>query len=178
MNSIDQASQSNGLQPNLNAEQALEGVLKLIRGHKTVSEFTPESLNQAFQTQVKFSDDGSGGYGFGEKISADWNYSIEVNNKVKDLQGKQWSKFSFGFNPNTPGAYPEISSVCTMNFDKFTKELESIGYKREHFYGEDKRWIYDEFNNASMRIHVYLEGSADVTASKTANACVKSIEIW
>ncbi len=178
MNSTNHSDHGNGLLPNLNAEQALDSVLRLIRNHKQVSDFTPERLNQAFQTTVQFANDGSGRYGFGESISPEWSYNFEVNNKVKDLKGKEWSQFNFSFNPNIPGAYPGINSICTMSFDKFTAELESMGFKRQRYYGEHGRWIYDELNNTTMRVHVYLEGKAKAATNETENACVKMIEIW
>jgi hypothetical protein len=178
MNNTNHSDHSSDLKPELNAEKALQGVLTLIRNHKQVSEFTAERLSQIFHAKVQYAKDDPNRYGFGESLSSDWSYNFDVNNKTKDLKGKEWSKFNFSFNPNTPGTYPNINSICTMNFDKFTAELESMGFKREHYYGEHGRWIYDEFSNTAMRIHVYLEGEAEVSADKRPHACVKMIEIW
>jgi hypothetical protein len=180
MNNTNQSDRSSDLKPNLNAEQALQGVLMLIRNHKQVSEFTPERLSQIFHTSVPYANDDPNRYGFGESLSSDWSYNFDVNKKTRDLEGKEWSKFNFTFTPNNPDAYPNINSICAMNFDKFTAELESMGFKREHYYGEHGRWIYDEFSNTAMRINVYLEGEAqaDINADKRPRACVKMIEIW
>jgi hypothetical protein len=177
MTTAIQNDRSTFVQPKLNAEQALQSVLALIRMNKHVTEFTPERLNQAFHTEVQYAKDDNSRYGSGEPISPDWSYGFHVNNKVKDLQGKLWSKFVFSFNPVVPDSNPNIGTICTMSFDAFSAELEALGFKRERRYGEHGRWLYDEFNNATMRINMYVENSATVAADERPQNCIKMIEI-
>jgi hypothetical protein len=181
MNTTVQANSRDVIKPRLSAEQALQSVMTLIRTNKNVSEFTPERLNEAFQTDVQYAKNDDSRYGSGEAISPDWNYGFYINKKVKDLQGKLWSKFVFSFNPINADANPDIGAVCAMNFDTFSKALEAQGFKRERRYAEHDRWLYDEFNNATMRIHIYIqnrENAADAGAGgERPQACIKMIEI-
>lgn len=171
------------IQPKLTAEQALLRLLELIRTSKTIADFTPERLSDVMGVPVTPRSDG---YGFGEKVTPQWGHGFDVTPQ---------RRFDYGFSPNpipAPGTPdPPMTDLCQVDFDRFTAELEAMGFSRSHNYdsppsppiGEPAlphgRLMYDGFDRPGLGIEVYPEGEHARTPHKEGGRlCVKMVIIY
>ncbi|MEH6421399.1 hypothetical protein [Pseudomonas sp. CGJS7] len=155
--------------PKLDAEQVLDRLLTLIRESERVEQFTAQRLSSAFG--VTFSVFEPGYWGFGEQLSPQWSYGMEMRDKTAI-----GSRFSFSFNA-APGATPPLEEICRIDYARFASALEAMGFKREPYYGEHGRFINDWFERPGMRIAVYPLGEADAPGEKASRVCVKEVQI-
>ncbi len=167
------------LHSRLTAEQALTRLLELIRTSRYQSDFTPERLRQVMGTEINYAKDGADRYGFGDQITADWSYGFGV-----DKSSPNGRHFQFDFNPISPGASPDMGDICQLDFDKFSSELEAMGFAKTPYYVEHGRlmnYTFDRMRDGilEMRIDVYPEGE-HVWNEQTGSgrACVKMIYIY
>ncbi|WP_369935055.1 hypothetical protein [Xanthomonas tesorieronis] len=167
--------------PKLTAEQMLTRLLALIRTSKSVAEFTPQRLSEVMGVKMDYASDGSGRYGFGEQVAPDWMHGFEVNMR------KANPGMEFSFDPKVPGTSPDMTSICQMDFDRFTGELEGMGFVRNSYYdsppqapfGGEKlshgRLMYDSFERPGMWVQVYPRGEASEPQEKILHACVQMV---
>lgn len=161
---------SAAINPKLNAEQVLLRLLELIRGSKSAADFTQEHMSKVMGVEISAYAPGS--YGFGEQLTPDWWYSIEMREKPRT-----GARFNFNFN-TSPGTYPPMTDICQIDFDRFAAALEAMGFTRQKYYGEHGRYIKDWFERASMRIEVYPRGERVWTPEKdSGRACVQMVLI-
>ena len=162
---------SGSIHPRLDAEQVLLRLLELIRSSKSVEDFTQEHMKKIMG--VDFPIHAPGRYGFGEQLTSDWWYGMEMRNKVT-----HGARFSFSFN-STPGSSPPMTDICQVDFDRFTAELEVMGFARQRYHGEHGRFIMDWFDHpGGMRIEVYPRGEHDWTADRgSGRTCAKMVLI-
>ena len=158
------------INPRLNAEQVLLRLLELIRSSKSAADFTQEKLSKVMGFEMPSHVPGE--YGFGEQITRDWWYGMEM--RVKPRTG---GRFNFSFD-SVPGTDPPMTDICQVDFDQFTAALEEMGFTRQRYYGEHGRYIKDWFDNATMRIEVYPRGERVWTPEKdSGRACVQMVLI-
>ncbi|UYK88745.1 hypothetical protein [Xanthomonas sacchari] len=168
--------------PKLSAEQMLSRLLTLIRTSRSVADFTPERLHEVMGVEMDYARDGSGRYGFGEKVSRDWVHGFEVDPRTKN------HGFEFSFDPATRGSSPDMTSICQMDFDRFTGELEKMGFVREHHFDSPPQasfgeklshgaLMYDFFQRPGMWIQVYPNGEANEPIEKISHLCVQMVVI-
>ncbi len=163
---------SAAITPKISAEQMLLRLLELIRSSKSAADFTPEHLEETMGVPIEYARDGSGRYGFGEAVTAEWNHGFEA-----DLEPRAGARFNFSFD-SAPGTYPPMTDICQVDFDKFTAALEEMGFTRQRYYGEHGRFIKDWFDNANMRVEVYPRGERVWTPEKdSGRACVQMVLI-
>ena len=158
------------IRPKLNAEQVLLRLLELIRGGKSVKEFTPDYLTKVMG--VGFATYGRDHFGFGEQLTPDWSYGMEVQDIVAE-EGRPRLDFSFD---SAPGTYPPMTDICKVDFGRFTAELETMGFARHPYYAEHGRHINDYFDRPNMNIEVYPDGESDKSTAKP-HLCVKMVLI-
>jgi hypothetical protein len=161
------------IQPKLSAGQILLRLLELIRESDSVEDFTPEHLSRTMGVEIEYARDGSGRYGFGEAVTTEWNHGFEA-----DLKTKSGARFSFSFD-SAPGSSPPMTDICQVDFDRFTAELEAMGFTRQRYYGEHGRFINDWFDRpGGMRVEVYPRGEHVWTAERgSGRTCVKMVLI-
>lgn len=158
--------------PKLSAEQMLLRLLELIRSSKSVVDFTPEHLEKTMGVPIEYARDGSGRYGFGEAVTAEWNHGFAA-----DMKPRTGARFSFNFT-SAPGTDPPMTDICQLDFDKFTADLEAMSFNRQRYYGEHGRFINDWFERGNMRVEVYPEGEYVWTPERGGGrACVKMVLI-
>lgn len=163
---------SRSVHPKLNAEQILLRLLELIRSSKSVEDFTPEHLSRTMGVEIEYARDGSGRYGFGEAVTTEWSHGFEA-----DMKRKSGARFMFSFD-SAPGSSPPMTDICQVDFDRFTAELEVMGFTRQHYYGEHGRFIKDWFDHpGGMRVEVYPRGEANEPVEKIGHRCVKMVLI-
>jgi hypothetical protein len=171
------------MEPMLSAEQALRRLLTLIGSSQSIADFTPERLAHVMGVPIQHSGEE---YGFGERLTAHWSYGIEVG----IVDGRP--RFDFSFNPR-PGTSPAMTDICQLDFDRFTAELEAMGFQHEPYYDSPPqtppgqipllhgRLMCERFYRpgalAGMRIEVYPRGEANEPLEKITHDCVKMILI-
>lgn len=176
------------IQPKLTAEQALLRLLELIRTSKTIADFTPERLSEVMKVPITAWDEG---YGFGEAATAQWNHGFTVEMWPSPVgRGPKVPMFEFMFNPRPRGMSPSMIDICQVDFDRFTAELEAMGFRRSHNYdsppsppiGEPAlphgRLINDAFYRPDVRVEVYPRGEANDPVEKITHDCVERVVIY
>ncbi|WP_267108866.1 hypothetical protein [Xanthomonas sacchari] len=167
--------------PKLSAEQMLSRLLTLLRTSRSVADFTPERLHEVMGVEMDYARDGSGRYGFGEKVSRDWVHGFEVNMKKAD------PRLIFSFDPVVPGASPAMRDLCRVDFDQFTSELEEMGFVRERYYDSPPAapnggpkpshgpWMYDSFERPGMWLQVYPRDESIGSDDAVRHSCVQMV---
>ncbi len=170
--SIPPTSPSNGpkIQPKLAAEQVLLRLLEVIRGSESIRDFTPEYLSKIMG--VEFTIYRPGNYGFGEQLTADWWYGLEVN----QYSGGQ--QFVLSFDAEKKKLYPDMTEICQVDFEYFSTNLEKFGFTRSKDYAEHGRYVGDSFIKSKMRIKIIVGGEKNQLAlGDDGHGCVKMIII-
>lgn len=140
------------------AEQAMHGLLELIRATPSVAELTPETMGERLGLPIKrLSTDH---FGYAQPLSGGWAFSVE-----RQQVGSLGPRVDLIFSPIGEGR-PAATPICTPDFGHFTKELERMGFKRQRAYGEHGRWIYDAFDRPGQHVEVYplVADGADAAA--------------
>jgi hypothetical protein len=152
-------------QPKLDAEAALAKVLELIRGSKSIDDFTAEKV--AAITGLQMHPDGPDRFGANEVLTTEWWYSIEMNRAT--LSGP---KFMFAFYPVKPDSFPDATPICGMDFAAFSQALESSGFLRETRYGEHGRIDRYDFERDKLLVSVFPRGEASESPEKVTHHCI------
>lgn len=143
------------------AEQAMRGMLELIRMTPSVAELTPEAMGERLGLPIKrLSTDH---FGYAQPLSGGWAFSVE-----RQQVGAVGPRVDLIFSPvgeDRPAATP----ICTPDFGHFTQELERMGFKRQSAHGEHGRWTYDAFDRPGQHVEVYP------LVAEGADACVHMV---
>jgi hypothetical protein len=156
-------------QPRHDAAAALSNVLELIRGSKSVRDFTAERLTAVTGLPMNF--DGAR-FGAGETLTPEWRYGFYVNPDA--MNGPL---FMFYFDPVDSNATPPATLICKFDFDAFASELEGMGFEQEVRYGEHNRIVAYDFHRSGMWVSVGADGEDNEPAEKLAHRCIRSITI-
>ncbi|MFC0156218.1 hypothetical protein ACFFJ4_22315 [Xanthomonas dyei] len=154
------------------AEGLLGQLLVLIKGSQTISDFTPQRLNSTMGQAVQFVKGDEGRYRAFGRLTKDWSYGFGVDETKLD---GRW--FEFRFDRNVAGASPPMSEICRLDFDRFTHQLEQMGFARERNIVEDGRWMSDFFTRPGMRVEVFPRGEAAEPQALVAHKCVEWVYI-
>lgn len=157
-------------QPKLNAEAALAKVLDLIRGGKSIADFTAEKVAEVTGLQMRH--DGPNRFGAHEILTPEWWYSIEIDNAT--VNGPQ---FMFGFHPVEAGSAPSATPVCAMDFAAFSAQLESMGFARQTRYGEHGRVLSYQFYRTGLTVSVGTRGENDDSDENVRHQCVSIVTV-
>jgi hypothetical protein len=164
------------LQPKLTPEQGLTRLLGLIRTSRVLSDFTPERVGQAMGLEMELSSSGPEEYGFFEPVTPEWSQGLDFSKKHQRLR--------FGFDPRKPGASPDLTDVCQVDFDKFSTELEAMGFVKSPSYGEHGRLMHFTFERVKdgaleMRLDITPEGEhAWNEQTGSGRVCIRNIYIY
>ncbi|MEB1979397.1 hypothetical protein VDS06_09520, partial [Xanthomonas campestris pv. campestris] len=85
--------------------------------------------------------------------------------------------FEFRFDRNVAGASPSMTEICRLDFDRFTQQLELMGFARERNIVEDGRWMSDFYTRPGMRVEVFPRGEAAEPQELVAHKCVEWVYI-
>ena len=174
--------------PKLTAEQALMRLLELIRGSDTVSDFTAERFEEVMQVQVTRVGHSNG---FGAQVASQWGLVSDFGT------AGQRTRLDLSFWPMPPPApgkvAPPMTAICGIDFNRFTTELEAMGFIRGSSYDslppwpgpgprpheERGAWMYDYFNRPGMGIEVYPEGERAWTQEEgSGRTCVRNVRVY
>lgn len=161
------------VQPRLDAEQVLTRLLELIRSSESIKDFTPAYLSKAMG--VEFATYRPGYHAFGEQVTPVWWYSLEMHDDLK-ASGIEGPRFDFSFG-SAPGADPDMTEICQVDFERFKAELESIGFASAPYYVEHGRLMSVGFTRPGLSVEVYPRGEANDPIEKISHKCVWMIQI-
>ncbi|RJS04130.1 hypothetical protein [Xanthomonas sp. CFBP 7698] len=154
------------------AEGLLGQLLVLIKGSQDISDFTPERLNSTMGQAVQFVKGDERRYRAFGPLTKDWSYGFGVDETKLD---GRW--FEFRFDRNVAGASPAMTEICRLDFDRFTQQLEQMGFARERNIVEDGRWMSDFFTRPGLRVEVFPRGEAAEPQALVAHKCVEWVYI-
>jgi len=161
------------LNQTLTAEQGLLRLLDLIRSSKSTENFTPKRLNEVMGVRVEYARGGVDRYGAGGQLTEQWSYGFNV-----EKTAARGTRFEFSFNENVPGSSPPMTDICQIDFDRFTAELEAMGFTRQRYYGSHGSFMKDLFDRPGMRVQVYPRGERDWTPERdSGRVCVQMVLI-
>lgn len=172
-------SDATPIRPKLTAEEALTRLLELIRTSRTSSEFTRDRMSQVFG--VEFVTYRPGYHAFGEQVTPDWWYSIDV--EQPDESG---SVLTLRFTPEESRneAYVPLTDICQLDFDRFSSELEAMGFTKEPYYAEHGRLLHYSFgrtrNGISEMTVIASPTGERVWNEQTGSgrACIRTIRVF
>lgn len=157
-------------QSKFGAEAAMLKLLELIRGSKSIDDFTPEKLSNVMGLQMNF--DGPDRFGAAETLTQDWSYGFYV-----DRTGMDGPVFIFSFKPRGSRKDPPATAICQLDFNSFARELERMDFSQEAIYGEHGRLIEHRFYRPGFYIEVITQGEASDPVEKITHACVTIVVI-
>ena len=161
--------------PKLTPEQGLTRLLRLIRDSRDLSDFTPERVGEAMGVEMEFSSSGREEYGFYEPVTPEWLQGLDFSKKHQRLR--------FSFDPREPGSSPDLTDVCQFDFERFSAELEAIGFTKAPSHGEHGRLTHYTFERVKdgtreMRLDITPEGEhAWKEQTGSGRACIRSVYI-
>lgn len=161
---VKETPRMNASTAHVTAEQAMHGMLELIRATPSVAELTPEAMGERLGLPIKRLS--TGHFGYAQPLSGGWAFSVE-----RQQVGSLGPRVDLIFSPigeDRPAATP----ICTPDFGHFTKELERMGFKRQRAHGEHGRWTYDAFDRPGQHVEVYPLVTEGADA---ASACVQMV---
>lgn len=174
------SSRANGpnalpLHPKLVPEQALAGLLELIRTSRGLSDFTSQRVSQAMGVDMDSSARNPDDYSFYMPVTSEWLQGLDYSKKYRRLR--------FSFDPIHPGTSPDLTSVCKLEFDKFSSELRINGFTQSENRGEHGRllsYAFERMNDgrSEMRVEIAAEGErAGNNGAETGRVCIRTIYI-
>ncbi|GHE31147.1 hypothetical protein ACFOED_08175 [Vulcaniibacterium thermophilum] len=183
-------SDATPIRPKLTAEEALTRLLELIRTSRTLSDFTPERVSQVMGVELDRSADG---YRYYERVAPRWLHGFDYSAK--------YGRFMFSFDPQPPGTSPDMTDICQLDVDRFSSELEAMGFSKQAYYdsppqpaydpdtgtyddsprqGRLMKYTFDRMQDGllEMRIDVYPRGEANDPPEKVLHDCISMIRIF
>jgi len=159
--------------PALTSENISNRILKLIKSIRTSQDISPENIERQMKIKPVFYDKERTKYGFAGDVTGapDWTYGVSVY--LHPILKNPYLVFSFDY--QVPGVIsPEMTSVCSPDFDAFSKELTKAGFSSPApVRGEHNRIIYwqSSLNKTSVNI------SATGEKKEGIRRCINLLEI-
>lgn len=153
-------------------EDALTRMLALIQAIDGLDDLTSDYLQSKMGVPVTRAAADPKRYGASAPLTSEWRYSFGMD---QTPTAGRW--FEFTFVPAQAGSSPPMTEICGIDFDTFTKRLESIGFVRQRNMVEDGRWMSDFFSRPGMRVEVFPRGEADAPQERMEHHCVEWIYI-
>lgn len=176
------------LQPKINAAQALQRVLELIRTSNTAADLTHDRVEQVMG--VPLHEKGRI-YWFGERVAPHWSHGFSLAKDPGASSAEQAPRFDYGFSPDPLNSTPPMTDICQLDFDQFKAALQAMGFTARSVYdspphappGQDSlphgRRMYDSFDRPGMRVQVYPEREhAPKSDTDMGRTCVKQVYIY
>lgn len=164
-----QAAQPSDVQQR--ARFLLERLLVLIKQSKSIKDFTPEHIGEVFGVRLRTY--GPSDYGYSEDLNNDWTWNID---RVDPSDGDpiMWD-FTFR---SDPGKNPDMTHICSLDYDDFIGALKAMGLRGESHYVEHGRMQYGGYSTGTLTLWVYPEGEANHPIEKIGHKCIWMIRVF
>lgn len=156
--------------PSLTAEDIGHRVLTLINGLHGSHDMSPAHIEKVFGMPLVVNPDDANDYGYDGKLSDTWTYSF---GSVPDSNGGKPTQWTLSFNDTTNGE-ADMSSICRMDFEAYSKSLTEAGFKVSPYYGEHGRLISWDFARGRAAVKINIRGESD---AKATHHCVSLLTI-
>lgn len=154
----------------MTAEEIGKRVLDLINTIKDASDISPENIERATGLKINVNPENPNEYGAGGKITDTWFYNIGGSSNSKS--GKS-NRLTFSFDDQTNN-YADMTPICNMDFEAYSKRLNEIGFQSSPVRGEHNRLSYWNFSRGEITVQVYIRGESN---EKVNHDCVSMMII-
>ncbi len=156
--------------PKLDATQALQRMLELIRGIHAVTDVTPDYMRRVMGVNIESTD--AERFGFNQALPGHWAFGVERS----PLTPTQQPQVDLSFDP-IPNSGAASVPTCEPNYASFTASLEGMGFQRHPAYGEHGRWKFDAFDKPGLHVEVLPVYDQPQGDQEVGTACVKMVII-
>ena len=156
-----------------NAEDLLRRLLALIKDTKSVDQLTPEHVSNAIGEHLAEIALKPGTFFVEQNIATGWQWSMES----KVFNGSVMS-LDFSFEHDIDRDLLSIEPLCTMDFDKFSAQLVSSGYRRKTTQRSGRmmaEFVFEKSDTPS-RIVIDTEATTNQPTSQPRD-CVRRVQI-
>jgi hypothetical protein len=154
----------------MTAEEIGKRVLDLINTIKNASDISPENVEHATGLKINVNPENPSEYGAGGKITETWFYNLGGRS---DIKGGKPNRLTFSFDDQTNN-HADMTPVCSLDFDAYSKRLNEIGYQSSPVRGEHNRLSYWNFSRGDITVQVYVRGES---SEKVNHDCVSMMII-
>ena len=146
--------------PKLSSERALGGLLELLRDSRSFADFTEARLEAVLGVPFERATDGQDRIGFGEHVTPDWVHGFEL-----DRSGMHGPMFDYSLHPVVPGAHPDMTAVCGIDFDAFAAAMRAMGFVDSLYRAEHGRLMHMRFERDGLVVTAMPRGESDTKAN-------------
>jgi hypothetical protein len=139
----------------LTAEEIGHRVLKLIDSIHTADDISPAHIEKVMGVKVQFNEKDPNDYGFGGKLTDEWSYNF---GSLTDPDGAKPTRLELSFDNSTDNN-GDMTPVCKLNYDGYSKFLTDAGFKKSISYAEHGR--ISSFNFIRKRVSVDINPGGD-----------------
>ncbi len=155
--------------PHLTAEQISRRILSLINSLHTRADLTPAAVENIVSVKVDTSPKNHNEWGFSGKLTDVWSYDFDT---VGDAADAHPYRLEFIFRDQPRGNATDMTAVCGLDFDEYTRILTGAGFKSSPYHGEHGRLIYWEFLRDAVSVKISIRGESD---ARTDHLCVSML---
>ncbi|PXX43849.1 hypothetical protein [Undibacterium pigrum] len=156
--------------PQMTAEEASRRMLDLLGNIKTAEGFSAKNLEAAMGLKVYLDDKNPRKYGVGAKITDTWFFNISV---ILNKDDSKRGRLIFSFDDQTHSA-ADMTPVCQVDFDAYSKRLTELGFQSEPYYGEHNRLVFWNFSRDNIHLQISFQGES---MAKVQHNCVSMLVV-
>lgn len=156
--------------PDLSSEDISNRIIKLIESLKNSDHISPENIKHVMKIKVDFNKDNRREYGFGGNITnTSWRYNLSAY-LLPTGNGKKPDTLLFTF--DNPAENADMKPICSIDFDKYRRDLKKAGFSAEPYYGEHGGLLWWNFSRDGIFVQISPNGESD---KFTDHLCVKTL---
>lgn len=156
--------------PQMAAEEASRRMLDLLGNIKTAEDFSTKNLEAAMGLKVYFDDKNPRKYGVGAKITDTWFFNLSV---ILNKEDSKRGRLIFSFDDQTHSD-ADMTPVCQVDFDAYSKRLTELGFQSEPYYGEHNRLVFWNFSRENIHLQISFQGES---MAKVKHNCVSMLVV-
>jgi|GEM_PF-777695 len=156
--------------PQMAAEEASRRMLDLLGNIKTAEDFSAKNLEAAMGLKVYLDDKNPRKYGVGAKITDTWFFNISV---ILNKEDSKRGRLIFSFDDQTHSD-ADMTPVCQVDFDAYSKRLTELGFQSEPYYGEHNRLVFWNFSRENIHLQISFHGES---MAKVKHNCVSMLVV-
>lgn len=152
--------------PQFTQRQLLTKLLEMMAIAHSEDDFTPERVSQVFGVKLRSQGLKEGEFLLTENLTPDWRYYFDRTNTGM-YKGK-WSftlKLRFYSERKPDAAELDMSEICDMNIEEFTRKAKALGYISYPLFRREVRIPGVLLERDNLRLRVYEARHPSDTAS-------------
>ena len=142
--------------PQFTQRQLLTKLLEMMAIAHSEDDFTPEQVSQVFGVKLRSQGLKEGEFLLTENLTPDWRYYFDRTNTGM-YKGK-WSfnlELKFYRESNSGAVELDMSEICEMNIEEFTRKAEALGYTSYPLFQREVQipGVLLERDNLKLRVY-------------------------